>query len=401
MARGLTELFALDPSVTFLNHGSYGACPASVIAAQRGWQDALERQPVAFMDPRQLRARFAEVRAALAAELGARAEDMVWATNATEALNLVARALPLAPGDEILTTDHEYAAIDKTWDFVCRRTGAVVRRAGVPMPLVSEEAFTGAVLARLSPRTRVLSLSHVTSPTALALPIGRAVTEARRRGILAVVDGAHAPGLVPLSLDALGADFYAGNCHKWLMSPKGAGFLHVREAAKALIAPAVISHGWAPGLAPRDPGPLGDDAFLDAYQFRGTRDPSAWLSVTAALAFRRNRDWPAVSADCRRLAIDAARRIAGDLGADLLAAEAFLTQMVAIPVPFCDPLRLHDALLAEDGIEVPVFRWNDRTFVRMSIQGYNTEADTERLRHALLRRFAAGDQARIRVPSGS
>jgi isopenicillin-N epimerase len=266
---------------------------------------------------------------------------------------------------------------------------------------MSEEAFTQAVMACLSPRTRVLSLSHVTSPTALALPIGRVVAEARRRGILTVVDGAHAPGLIALSLEALGADFYAGNCHKWLLSPKGAGFLHVRDGAKALIAPSIISHGWAPGLSPDDRGPLGDDAFLDAFQFRGTRDPSAWLSVTAALAFRRDRDWPAVSADCRRLAIDAARRIAGDLGAGLLAAEPFLTQMVAIPAPFCDPLQLHDALLAEDGIEVPVFRWKDRTFVRLSIQGYNTEADAERLRCALRRRFTDGDQARIRVPSGS
>ncbi|MCB2131139.1 MAG: aminotransferase class V-fold PLP-dependent enzyme, partial [Rhodobacteraceae bacterium] len=161
MARGLKHLFAIDPSVAFLNHGSYGACPRPVIAAQRRWQDALERQPVAFMDPRHLRARFAEVRAALADELGAQPGDLFWATNATEGLNLVARSLPLGPGDEVLATDHEYAALDKTWDFVCRRTGAQLRRVKVPLPLVSEAEFTDAILAGLTVRTRVLFLSHV------------------------------------------------------------------------------------------------------------------------------------------------------------------------------------------------------------------------------------------------
>ena len=387
MARGLKHLFAIDPSVAFLNHGSYGACPRPVIAAQRRWQDALERQPVAFMDPRHLRARFAEVRAALADELGAQPGDLFWATNATEGLNLVARSLPLGPGDEVLATDHEYAALDKTWDFVCRRTGAQLRRVKVPLPLVSEAEFTDAILAGLTVRTRVLFLSHVTSPTALVLPVARAVAAAREKGIITVIDGAHAPGLVPLSLGALGADFYAGNCHKWLMAPKGAGFLHVQGGAKRLLAPGIISHGWQPDVAPDDTGPLGDSAFLDALQFRGTRDPSAWFSVTDALSFRRDQGWDSVTRDCRALAQATARAIADDFGEALLASDAFLSQMVAIPIPRSDAAALHDALLNEDAIEVPVIDWNGHTFVRVSVQGYNSQEEMARLAAALHRRF--------------
>jgi len=381
--------FSLDPDVAFLNHGSYGACPRPVLAAQRRWQDLLERQPVAFMDPRHLRARFAEVRAALAGELGAAADDLFWATNATEALNLVARSLVLRPGDEIVTTDHEYAALDKTWDFVCRRTGAVVKRVAVPLPLTDAKDFTARVTTALTDRTRVLFLSHVTSPTALVFPIADAVATARARGIVTVVDGAHGPGLVPLDLDRLGADFYAGNCHKWLLAPKGAGFLHVRRDARAGLVPGIISHGWAPGLAPDDAGPLGDNAFLDSFQFRGTRDPSAWFSVPAAIDFRRARDWHGHMARCRSLAIETAEAIAARFGMDLPGTPDFLTQMVAIPIPPCGPEALHDRLLAEDGVEIPVICWNGRHFLRLSVQAYTRPRDLDRLMDAMRRHFGA------------
>lgn len=375
--------FVLDPEITHLNHGSYGACPGPVLAAQRHWQDQLERQPVAFMDPRHLRVRFAEVRMALATALGAQADDLFWATNATEALNLVARSLALKPGDEIVTTDHEYGALDKTWDFVCRRTGARVRRVAIDLPLTDAAAFTDRIASAFGDRTRVLFLSHVTSPTALVFPIGDAVARAQARGILTIIDGAHGPGLVPLDLDAIGADYYAGNCHKWLLAPKGAGFLHVRPAAKAALVPGIISHGWAPDLVPTAQGPLGDSAFLDAFQFRGTRDPSAWLAVPAALDFRQRHGWTDRMALARETALDAARAIAARSGLPLAGAPAFLTQMVAAPIPPCDPADLHDRLLAEDGIEIPVIRWNDRHFVRLSVQAYTRTADIARLMTAL------------------
>lgn len=382
MADGLKSLFRLDPAVCFLTHGTYGACPDAVFAAYQDWQARLERQPVAFMDPRHLAARFAEVRAALGAELGADPDDLVPVTNATQGLNVVARSLPLRPGDEILTTDHEYAALEKTWAFVAARTGAVIRRVEVPLPLASEAAFTAAVLAGFTARTRVLFLSHVTSPTALSLPVGPAVAAARARGIWSVIDGAHAPGQIPLDLKALGADFYAGNCHKWLMAPKGAAFLHARPEVQSLLNPSLISHGWTADGA--SPGPFGGTAFQDAFQFQGTRDPAAFLAVPAALAFRRAHGWQAVIARCRALAQETAARVRALTGCAALSAPGFSApQMVALPVPDCDPRAAHDRLLAHFGIEIPVLRWNGRTLVRLSVQGYNSRAEMDRLVTAL------------------
>ena len=245
MSENLAALFLLDPEVVFLNHGSFGACPRPVFEEYQRWQLKLERQPVAFLDPnRGLSGWMRDARVALAGHVGAGADDLVGLTNATAALNIVAQSLDLAPGDEILTTDHEYAALEKSWAYVCRRTGAVVKVVTIPLPLTRAEQFTDAVLGGMTDRTRVLFLSHITSATALLFPIEAVVAEARARGIWSVIDGAHKPGHIPLNLDVLGADFYAGNCHKWMMAPKGCGFLHVRPEWQTLINPLVISHGW-------------------------------------------------------------------------------------------------------------------------------------------------------------
>jgi isopenicillin-N epimerase len=226
----------------------------------------------------------AEARAALAAEVGAQADDLVGVMNATVGLNIVAQSLPLSSGDEILTTDHEYAALDKTWAYVARRSGARVVVARVPLPLLSEEAFTDALLSAMTDRTRVLFLSHITSATALRFPIERIVAIARERGVWTVIDGAHCPGHIPLGLDGLGADFYSGNCHKWLMAPKGSAFLHVRREMQALLSPLVVSHGWTADRA--EPGPFGNTAFVDSLEMQGTRDPAAFLAVPEAIRFR-------------------------------------------------------------------------------------------------------------------
>jgi isopenicillin-N epimerase len=215
LSTDLRDRYLLDPDVTFLNHDSYGACPRPVFEAYQAWQLRLERQPVAFLDlVHGIGLKLAEARTALAAEVGAEPDDLVGLTNATMALNIVAQSLPLTPGDEVLTTDHEYAALDKTWTYVARRSGAKIVAVRLPLPLESEASFTGALLDAMTPRTRVLFLSHITSATSLRLPIGRIVQSALERGIWTVIDGAHAPGHIPLDLDALGADAYAGNCHK-------------------------------------------------------------------------------------------------------------------------------------------------------------------------------------------
>lgn len=387
MADNLKGLFRINPDVTFLNHGSYGACPRTVFQAYQDWQARLEHQPVAFLNQRHLAARFAEVRAALGAELGAHPDDLVPMVNATAGLNVVARSLSLRPGDEILTTDHEYAALEKTWAFVTASTGAVVRRVTVPLPLTSEADFTDAVLAGFTDRTKVLFLSHITSPTALFFPVGRVVAQARARGVWSVIDGAHAPGQVPLDLAALGADFYAGNCHKWMMAPKGTAFLYARPEVQPLLTPSIISHGWtADGAAP---GPFGGTPFQDRFQFQATRDPAGFLAIPAAIAFRQEQGWDKIIAGCHALAQEASARVASLTGRPPIASSAFCApQMVAMPVPDCDPFQTHDRLLAEFGIEIPVIRWQGRSFIRVSVQGYNTAAEMDRLCDAISHLFA-------------
>lgn len=385
MSDNLARQFLLRDDVVFLNHGSFGACPRPVFEAYQGFQLELERQPVAFLG-RDLGERMKPARVALAAELGTDADNVVGVTNATMGLNIVAQSLPLGEGDEILTTDHEYSALEKTWAYVARRTGAKIVVVSVPMPLVSEEAFTETILAGMTERTRVLFLSHITSPTALVFPIERSIAEARRRGIFTVIDGAHTPGHIPLELDRLGADFYSGNCHKWMMSPKGSAFLHARPEMQGLLDPLIISHGWtADSREPGAKGAFGNSPFIDGIEMQGTRDPSAWLSVPSAIRFRADNDWISVADHCRQLAQQTAARIGALTGLTPLSAPEFCApQMVAIPVPAIeDPLKVHDLLLERYGIEIPVFNWQAHSIVRLSVQGYNSQPQMDILVDAL------------------
>lgn len=388
MPSNLAQHFLLDPNVTFLNHGSFGACPRPVFEDYQRWQLQLERQPVAFLDSRRgLTANLNAARSAMAKEFGADADDIASVINATTGLNIVIQSLPLKEGDEILTTDHEYSALDKTWVYVARRSGAKIVVVDVPMPFVSSEAFEQALISGMTERTKVLFLSHITSPTALVFPLERLIAEARRRGIYSVIDGAHTPGHVPLDMNGLGADFYSGNCHKWLMAPKGSGFLHVRREHQALINPLVISHGWtADNKEPGVRGPFGNSAFVDEVEMQGTRDPAAWLAVSAAIRFRAEHDWWAVARQCTDLAQETATRLGKRTGlAPLSSPEFSAPQMVAMPIPACDPIAVHDRLIDEFGIEIPVFSWKSHHIARLSCQGYNTREQMDHLLDSLSR----------------
>jgi isopenicillin-N epimerase len=385
LSTNLARLFLLRDDVVFLNHGSFGACPRPVFEAYQAWQLELERQPVEFLG-RELTARMRVPRVALSAFLGTTPENLVGLVNATEGLNIVAQSLDLKPGDEILTTDHEYSALEKTWAYVARRTGAKVVTIKVPMPLVSEAAFTEAVLAGFTDRTRVLFLSHITSPTALVFPIERPIAEARKRGIFTVIDGAHTPGHIPLDLDALGVDFYSGNCHKWLMTPKGSAFLYVRPELQGMINPLVVSHGWTiDSKEPGAKGAFGNSPFIDELEMQGTRDPAAWLTVPAALDFRREHDWASVAADCHTLALETAARLRARTGlAPLSTPEFCAPQLVAMPVPHIeDPADFQRRLMQRYRIEIPVFNWQDHSIVRLSVQGYNSRQQMDLLLEAL------------------
>jgi isopenicillin-N epimerase len=340
----------LDPEVTYLNHGGYGACPRPVFDRYLAWQRELEREPTDLFH-RRLPGLLAEVRERLAAFLGARAEDVALARNATSALNSVIRSLALDPGAEVLTTAHEYGALVKAW-------GAVGAALVVRDPHVLAES--------IGPRTRAVFVSHVTSPTALVLPVAEICAAARAAGVLSIVDGAHAPGHVPLDLDSLGADVYAGNCHKWLCAPKGAGFLWARPEHHTWIDPAVVSWGFGEG-----------SGLAEKHEWQGTFDPAAWLSVPAALDVWHELDLER----CRELA----RR-----GRELLPPVAGVPapQMWSSQVPAGDPDALW-AALRERGIDAPVLDWRGACLVRISIAPYNEWADVERLADELERLVGA------------
>jgi isopenicillin-N epimerase len=397
VSENLARQFLLREDVVFLNHGSFGACPRPVFAAYQNWQLELERQPVEFLG-RNLTETMRVPRIALAAELGTTQENIVGLTNATLGLNIVAQSLDLKPGDQILTTDHEYSALEKTWAYVARRTGAEIVVVNIPMPLMTEAQFTDTVISGMTDRTRVLFLSHITSPTALLFPIERSIAEARKRGIWSVIDGAHTPGHIKLELDQLGADFYSGNCHKWMMAPKGSAFLHARPEVQGLINPLVISHGWtATSKDPGAKGAFGNSPFIDELEMQGTRDPAPWLTVPAALDYRRDNDWTSVQAHCHALAQDTAQRLAERTGlAPLSAPEFSAPQMIAMPIPECDVEAVKDALLAKYSIEIPVFKWQDTCICRLSVQGYNSKPQMDLLIDALTELLALkGGPARI------
>ncbi len=373
----LRDLFLLREDVVFLNHGSFGACPKSVFEAYQRWQRELEEEPVLFLD-RRFATLMAEARLALASYVGADRDDLVFTTNATTAMNIVARSLPLAAGDEVLSTDHEYGAIDRTWRLVCQRRGATYVRAEVPVPLCSAEDVVEAVWARVTPRTRVFSVSHITSPTAIVFPVAELVRRAREAGIATVVDGAHAPGQVALALDRLGADFYAGNCHKWMMAPKGAGFLHARRECQGLLEPLVVSWGWEA----EKPGP---SRFVDHHEWQGTRDVAAFLSVPEAIRFMAEHHWDEVRKRCHMLLRRARAAVteATDLFPLTPDSSDWYVQMAAFPLPTVAAKEFQRLLFDEFRIEIPVIPWNGRSLLRPSVQGYNTAEDVDALGEAL------------------
>jgi len=369
----LREFFLLDPNVIFLNHGSFGACPIPVFETYQKWQRELERQPVEFLGRRNDQLLDA-ARMSLAAYLNADVENLIFVPNATIGINTVARSLPLQPGDEILATDHEYGALDYTWNFVCGKTGAKYIRHPVPLPVTNRADFVESFWSAVTPRTKVIFISHITSPTGLIFPVEEICRRARQAGILTVVDGAHVPGHIPLDLKALDPDFYSGNCHKWLCAPKGAAFLYARHDHHAIIDPLVISWGY-----------IENASFVQRNQWQGTRDIAAFLSVPTAIEFQESHNWDAVRADCHALISEARTRVAELFNLPPISPDStdWLGQMLTFPLPPCDALAVKTRLYDEFCIELPQVVWSDRPHLRVSFQGYNTHDDLNRLIDAL------------------
>ncbi|PID85710.1 MAG: aminotransferase [Chloroflexi bacterium] len=375
----LKHEFLLDPNIVYLNHGSFGATSRPVFAAYQAWQRRLEQQPVQFIIG-ELPDLLAEARQALGQYLHADADNLVYVPNATFGLNIIARSLALSTGDEVLTTDHEYGACNNVWQFFSDKRGFRYKQQPIPLPLVSDEDMLAAFWQGVTPQTKVIFLSHITSATAVTLPVTQICQRAKENGILTIIDGAHTPGHIPLDMQAIGADFYFGNAHKWLCAPKGAAFLFTRPEHHHLLEPLVVGWGWGEERT----FTFGSN-YLDYFQWPGTDDLSSYLSVPAAIEFQKKHNWEAVRQKCHTLLHKALQTIAQLTGLKSpYPDESFYQQMAVVPLPAIADLEAFKARLYDDfRVEIPCIQWHTSQFIRISIQGYNSQDDIDALVHAL------------------
>lgn len=383
--RGMLEHWALDPAITYLNHGTVGATPRRVLAAQRAIQDEIERQPARFMlreladveqIPMRAKPRMRVAAEAVAAFLGGRPEDLAFVDNATTGCNAVLRSLELKPGDEILVTDHGYGAVTNAARYVASRAGATVRVAELPFPRFEPGTIVEAVAAALTSRTRIALVDHVTSGSALILPVAEIASCCHAAGVPVLVDGAHVPGALALDIPTLGVNWYTGNLHKWAMAPRSSAILWAAPGGQEGLHPTVISWGFEKG-------------FEAEFDLPGTRDPSPWLAAPEGIEFMRDLGLEAMRDWNHALAWRSALTLAGRWGTTLPMAEPMVGTMATFPLPARhgstneDARRLKDALLYEDRIEVQVHAWRERVWMRISGQVYNDDEDIERLARAV------------------
>ncbi|MEH2302121.1 MAG: aminotransferase class V-fold PLP-dependent enzyme [Nostoc sp.] len=378
------NLWSLDPAVTFLNHGSFGACPKQVLAVQQRLRSQLEQEPLRFFG-REWEPLLDDARSKLAAFVGADVQDLVFVPNATTGVNSMLRSLTFSPEDEILTTNHEYNACRNALDFVASRTGARVVVAKIPFPIDSPQQVVAAVIERVSPKTRLALLDHVTSQTGLIFPIQELVKELQQRGVDTLVDGAHAPGMISLNLEEIGATYYTGNCHKWLCAPKGAAFLYVQRDKQPEIRPLTISHGTN---SPR----TDKTRFQLEFDWTGTDDPTAYMCVPEAIAFMGSLlpgGWTELMQQNHQLVLQGRRLLCEALEVQPLCPEEMIGSMAVVPMPAMlenrDFMSIHDELFDKFGIQVQMIPWQEkpRLLVRISAQIYNTPEQYEYLAKVL------------------
>jgi isopenicillin-N epimerase len=377
MAESLRDYFLLDPKIHFLNHGAFGACPTPVFEQYQQWQRELERQPIEFL-VRRIASLMRESRGVLADYLNCPREDLVYFPNPTTAINMVARSLELSEGDEILTSNHEYGAMDRIWRFIAEKTGARYINHQIPLPATTHAEFLDQFWQGVSPNTKVIFLSHITSETALIFPVAEICTLAKESGILTIIDGAHAPGQIPVDLEEINADIYTGACHKWLSAPKGSAFLYANKASQPWLEPLVVSWGY-------EPEHPGESQFIDYHEWQGTLDISPYLTVPAAIEFQEAHDWSSIRQQCREMLIGVRNAILEFTGIPEICPDhpEWWCQMAAVELPELDPETLHRRLYDEFRVEVPVYHWEGAPYLRVSIQGYNTQADIDALLNGL------------------
>ena len=378
MNNNLKSQFLLRDDITFLNFGSFGACVKPVFEQYQAFQLELEQEPVQFITVKGVEY-LKKSRKALANYLSCDDNDLVFVTNPSYAVNIIAKSFNLKAGDEILATNLEYGACDKTWNYYCNKVGAKYIRQEIPFPLTTTEEFVEAFFKGLTSKTKLVFISHITSTTGLRLPAEAICKKAKELGLMTFVDGAHAPAQIDLNLSTLQADIYTGACHKWMMTPKGSSFLYVKKELQHLFDPLIVSWGYEPNLST-------PATFFDYHQMQGTRDYSAFLTIPIAIDFMEKNDWKNVSKDCRDMVRENVTRFATLLNTEALTTNPneFLVQLCSTKIKTNEPLKLKQLLYDTYKIEVPVMQLDDKVFLRYSIQIFNTQKDLDILYDALV-----------------
>ncbi len=376
-SQALKELFLIKKDITYLNFGAYGSCPKPIFERYQDFQLELETEPTLFVNetgPAYLKI----ARQALANYLHCDADNLVYVTNPSYAVNIIAKSLQIGPGDEVLTTNLEYGPCDKTLNFYCAQTGATYIRQKIRFPLESKEDFIAQFCTGISAKTKLIFISHLTSSTGLRLPVEEICAIANEKGIMVYVDGAHAPGQLPINLSTLDADIYTGACHKWMMTPKGSSFLFVKKELHHLFEPLVISWGY------KTAHPSGS-LLIDNHQLQGTRDYAAFLTIPAAIEFMNTHQWDQVNLYSRQLAQSNAQRFCELMGSTSNSPinDDFIGQLFSIPIHIPHPEKLHDHLYENYRIQVPVPSHEGQFYLRYSIQGFNNQADLDQLYDAM------------------
>ena len=374
----LKEQFLLRKDIHFLNFGSFGATPKPIFEYYQQWQKVLEAEPVQFIafDGAEY---LSTSRAALAKFLSVDdKDDLVYVTNPSFAVNLIAKSFPLEEGDEILATDIEYGACDRTWDYYCEKKKAVYKRQKINLPITTKEQFIEDFFKGLTPKTKAIFISHITSATALIFPVKEICEIAKSKGLITIVDGAHAPAQIDLKINELAVDFYVGACHKWMMAPKGSSFLYAHKSVQHLCDPLVVSWGYK-ALKPSH------SSFLDYNQMIGTRDFSAFLAVTMCIIFMQDNNWKEVSKKCHEMVLANAGTFYKLLGTNPISplTNEWIGQMISIPINTKEPEILQRKLFKEYNIEIPIMRQANDVYMRYSINAFNSMEDLEALYNAL------------------
>ena len=376
----MKELYHLDPSITFLNHGSFGACPKPVFEVYQNWQRKLEQQPVEFMAIK-VYDYLEEARHALGDYVGCHGDDLIFVTNPTTAVNTVIRSLDLGLDDEVLMTDMEYGSLVRTWEHYAQDKGFSIVQQFTPVPLTTHEDYIEHFWKAVTERTKIIYLSEITSSTGLILPVDAICKKAKEAGIMTIVDGAHVPAHIPLNIAEMDPDVYVGACHKWLSAPKGSSFLYVKKSLQETIEPLIISWG---SEVDRSPSP-----FIYESQYQGTWDPSAFLTVPAAIQFQQEHDWNSERERSRALNRETRDRIYEIIDTEPICpnTEEWLGQMASIITNIENGLDFKRRLMDEYKIEIPVFPWGDKILFRTSFNAYNDENDADRLIEVLGKLF--------------